>query len=52
MMVDNDNLRHEMSQQGKVNVVTKYSYQNLVNNMSHLYDDLLQNATAKSFARV
>lgn len=52
MIVDNDNLRNEMSHQGKVNVITKYSYQNLVNNMSHLYYDLLQNAPAKSFARV
>ncbi|MEO7800520.1 MAG: glycosyltransferase [Ginsengibacter sp.] len=51
-IVDDDNLRNEMSQQGKVNVATKYSYQNLINNMSHLYYNLLQNAPVKSLARV
>ncbi len=51
-IVEDDNLRHNMSQQGKINVITKYSYQNLVNNMSHLYYDLLRNASANSFVRV
>ncbi len=48
LVVQDDNLRNEMSRQGKINVITKYSYRNLVNNMSHLYYDLLQNASAKS----
>ena len=51
-IVQNDDLRNEMSRQGKINVITKYSYQNLVNNMSHLYYDLLQNASANSLVRV
>lgn len=51
-IVEDDNLRQDMSEQGKINVITKYSYQNLVSNMSHLYYDLLQNTSAKSLVRV
>jgi glycosyltransferase involved in cell wall biosynthesis len=40
-LVENAELRHSLGQNGKQQVLDKYSYQRLVNDMSNLYEQLL-----------